>query len=457
MGKPLNVSVLRITNYKAVHEEVVTVTPGARRVALRGPNGHGKTTVLEALRDGVFGIDPSKVRPGADTAEIVIEIDGDDSLEIRRERNGAGQTLEVRRNGKTVPRAKEFLAGVLGISSFNPLDLLDPKRLKDEIMGLLGVTVTAEDVAKRLGVEPEQLPGNVDWEGSAVDAIAKARAWYAAQRTEAGRTLKAKAAVLDDARCNLPPERPAPTFSGEDLRGLEHEAGDILATERGKAGTVEATKKRITQLDSDERATLNKIREFEDELARRKAALKSLLDERTTLAKRLEETGPDAAKIAEAEAALAQVAEKRMALREHEAAQAQREACRIIGEEHAIAEARHGELDARVEKLGPALVSELIAASDDAVPGLTWDGTCFRLGDAPVDQLSDGEKIRLAVQLARRKGAGLKLLCVDGIEKLDSANMDALEEEVADDPDMILWTTEKADEVETIGAEVVRA
>lgn len=120
------------------------------------------------------------------------------------------------------------------------------------------------------------------------------------------------------------------------------------------------------------------------------------------------------------EKATADVARGRVGREARDALARAREAKAVAEKALADAETRAKELDASVKALTNDAPRALLAAAD-GIPGLTVDGDDVLLDGVSIDRLSGGEQLRFACDVAKRLNAKSKLLIVDGLERLDSA------------------------------------
>jgi hypothetical protein len=89
-------------------------------------------------------------------------------------------------------------------------------------------------------------------------------------------------------------------------------------------------------------------------------------------------------------------------------------------------EERANQLD-EIVKLARSMPSELIGNAEIPIPNLTFDGT-FKYEGKDISVLSDGEKLEFAITIAKALNSEIKIICVDGAEKLDPERFNALKE-----------------------------
>ncbi|MCO1599856.1 AAA family ATPase [Desulfosporosinus nitroreducens] len=101
-------------------------------------------------------------------------------------------------------------------------------------------------------------------------------------------------------------------------------------------------------------------------------------------------------------------------------------------------------LTQRIEK-GRELPMELLKIAALPIPGITVDSDgLIRIGQTLIDGLSDGEKLELAFRVAKAQAGELKLICLDGWNKINPSDREWIEKEINEDEYqyVILETTE---------------
>jgi len=137
---------LMITNARTI--EVVDITPRDDVVVIEGPNGQGKTTVLQMLESAFKSdTDDKIVRDGEETAQSIVNL-GDYTIR-RTIKKGKPPTIEVRRvsDGKKAEMsATEFITDITGKVKKRPIALdiasiidMDPKERLSTLMEIAGI------------------------------------------------------------------------------------------------------------------------------------------------------------------------------------------------------------------------------------------------------------------------------------------------------------------------------
>lgn len=90
-------------------------------------------------------------------------------------------------------------------------------------------------------------------------------------------------------------------------------------------------------------------------------------------------------------------------------------------------------LTQRIEK-GRELPMELLKIAALPIPGITVDTEgLIRIGQTLIDGLSEGEQLELAFRVAKAQAGELKLICLDGWNKINESDREWIENEIAED------------------------
>lgn len=197
----LQVISLKIKNFLSVAD--AELKPGQINQIV-GMNNQGKTTVLKALAFAKGGAnDGTLVKHGEDSAEVIVEL-SDKTLIRRRLKADGTQSVDVKNGeGFKRPRPQEFLDDLFDQSSFNPLDLLDPKKRNDAILASIELKLTPEILAKELGVEVKDLPP-LNFGDHGLTVIEKAHEYFYKRRAEANKDASEKKKRFDTYKADLP-------------------------------------------------------------------------------------------------------------------------------------------------------------------------------------------------------------------------------------------------------------
>ncbi len=106
------------------------------------------------------------------------------------------------------------------------------------------------------------------------------------------------------------------------------------------------------------------------------------------------------------------------------------------------------DLTARIDK-ARELPGELLKTAKMPIEGISVDAEGFiRINNTLIDGLSDGEKLELAMRIAKAQAGELKVICIDKFESLNPKAQTKLLEEMSSDEYQYFVTSTMSDEFE---------
>lgn len=379
-----------------------------------GPNGAGKTSVLEAVKAALGqGHDATLLRKGAEQGEVVLVLD--DGTAVRRRVKAGASDTQIRQDGKLVTKPGTVLAGLIDALSVNPVDFLratkkDRARVllesmpiradRDRLQAISGLDVVNAD--ERHGLE-------------VIDAVR--RDVYDA-RTGTNRAVKEKEATIAQLQAAMPA---APG-------GVEGDEGTLQAKIDDATKTRDAEYQRIaTKLESLDAAHNAKVQGIRDELQaaidKLRADAQAVIDAAVASHNAIREAaGKQRALTTQRwtdattplKAAQAAVASNRDAAAKR----------RVAQETIATMTAELGALAEAAQKQNTALdaidayKAELLAALP--IPGVEVVGGEITRAGVSFDRLNTAQQVQIAVEIAKLRAGKLGVVCVDGIELLNT-------------------------------------
>ncbi|TAK30965.1 MAG: hypothetical protein EPO40_06125 [Myxococcaceae bacterium] len=471
-------------NFRGAADTVLHLAPSG--VIAAGRNGAGKTSVIRAVRAalGVAGdATADAVRTGAPEAQVVLRTEGY-TVTRRILPEGRQPAVKVETTGAiqaAVKRPAEFLAAQAA-HSLDPLAfyLADPKLRREMLLAAMPVVVTEA----QLRAWDPSLPPSYDCSGHGLEVLARRHAEVYAARAVANRQAEESARKAKEAQAQ---SDAAPALDAPSIEEAEATLGacrSVVADLRHRATAAEqaatrsaGTRARVEQLRAqaeglearDVRELLSEetlqgreaeaaeLDEEVDRLERHLAALRTRRDElvagtRAAYARRAEAAslrGQAEALRAQAddlEAVLAGAAPVPPTDDDHRVASAAESAAldllRLARQAAAAQQLAAAAEAARVAALADqaaaqALTATVKALSKDApaalvastpgLEGLALSGDTITLHGVSLDGLCGAEQLRFAVDLAKRLGADapLRVLTVDGLERVDPEHLDA--------------------------------
>lgn len=468
-------------NFRGAPDGAVDLAPAGAIV--QGRNGAGKTSLLSAIRACLSGVGATgdAVRTGADEASVRATTTGGYTVTRRILADGRQPAVKVETTGPvaaTVKRPAEFLAAQAG-HSLDPLAffLADPARRRELVMAALPIVVSEE----QLRTWDPSLPAGYDCAGHGLEVLARRHAEVYAARAAANKAAEESGRRAKEAECAVPAAVDAPSVEEAEatlgackgvvadlearqkaaalatarsasararVDALRAKAEEIAARDLGTVysadeiagwradldaidAEIEGLERQIASLRAKRASELGII---DAALARRAAQEKALADaaalrtQADELAAALDGAAPEAPTDHDlAVAAAARAAAEDLLRLARDAAHA-RELVALADATRAKAladQAAAQALTATVRTLQREAPAALVAAS--GLDGLAVSGDAITLGGVSLDGLCGAEQLSFAVDLAKRLGATapLKVLTVDGLERVDPEHLDA--------------------------------
>lgn len=391
---------LEAENFKRL--KAVEIRPDGTIVEIRGMNGAGKTSVLDAIAAAIGGekLCPAQpVRRGADRARVSVELDEDLVVE-RRWTAGGGSRLEVRSKDGTVTHRspQKLLDALVGRLTFDPLAFMreKPERQAEVLRQLVGIDFSELDEKRR----------------QVYDA-----------RTDANRQvaqLKARIAPLPV--IEVTPDCPAEPVSGADLIG-EHER--LQATKRAndvERAALDLARGQFRLRKETVAAAAKRIADLEAQLARAR-------EEHTEAAEALRKQAEHGQVLQAKVAALVdpddEIDEVGKRLRNVEAANdlvRQRKQRDALVRELAAAEEAAKKLDFEIAAIDAQKEGALQAAKFP-VEGLGFTDAGVTLGGLPLEQASQAEQLRVSLAMGASLNPKLRVLLVRDASLLDERSL----------------------------------
>jgi len=466
----IKVTHLRFRDFRGISALDLDIPPSG--VVFSGTNAAGKTSALMGLRAAfeAIGIGPDAIRFDADKFELVVDTN---RFQVRRVTTRKSTSSEMLgSDGVPIPRAKEQMRQMLGEDSLDPLKLYlsDAKDRRKLILSACPVQITVEDLN---GWCETQQEWNTDGHGQEV--LSRVRQMFFDKRTNAGRTVDQAKAVMEVKQRDAdairvtekvdPPEvvRTHVAAIERDLAVLSERKRAALEQEEALASTKvriteirtaietrilsqerKPTSDEVAEVDARVNAAAKRFEEATRELEEARKAQASLddrlkiaedqqkdIDSLMSQAKDLEasvvnvqsEWNPefhahvvaDKEKDLEQAKANVQMAEK---AQRHKAAQAEVEEAERTYREAESAWAKLDRIVKRLTEEAPAV----LAKRSNQIPGLEVTPTAILLDGKNIDLLSGAERMRLAVEVAKRAARKAKILTIDGLEQLAPSN-----------------------------------
>ncbi len=393
---PLRAVHIKISNIAGV--EYLEFKPGAVTV-ISGPNQAGKTSVMRAIKAiAEGGHDATLQRSGSRSGEVVIEFAGGDGEKLiaSRKYSRSGSSLKVVSNGNPVPSPQSFVKKLWDAMSANPIEFLsaDQKTRVRILLEAMPVETPVQELREILGQDWQP-----DSDASAFEQIEKLHARIYLRRTEKGRELKNGKATVENLKRDLPSDEPGDyaeqvrvAVSGKQQIEHDQRSGLDQAREEYEAAvwkTREEYEAAVLRMREEHEAAIRKIDE----------AFQPLKEEKSAEIAQLEELSRQAQHVA---------GMKRTVANLHTGVQ----------QDQAVVDKLSRQLE-RLQSLREGLIKELPIKGVDVIAGE------IHMGGVEWKSLSESERMKIAIQVARHRVGDIPFICVDGAERFDSKNFKA--------------------------------
>ena len=389
---------MKITRLQAENVKRITavdITPEGSLVTIRGRNGQGKSSVLDAIAYALGGkglLPPQVIHRGAETAQVILETETY-TIKRRWTANDRSTISVTSRDGAKYPSPQAMLDRLVGRLSFDPLAFMRLKSAEQAaaLRQLVGLDFSRQD----------ELRAELYQERAIVN-----------KELAASRVLYESTTHYPDA-----PEQPV------DLNALVKQMSEMQAEVRRNDQLRAGVEKDRQELEAAKRTALAAaaaVVRAREALARAEAECKDAEDYATHRAAVLADneesisglTDPDLAEIRRrlesVETVNAQVEQNRKRALMAEGLEDAKAASDRLSREI-------GEID--VEK------ARALAEAHFPVEGLSFDGDQVTFCGLPLEQASDSERLRIAVAMGIAMNPELKVLLIRDGSLLDEDSL----------------------------------
>jgi len=440
--QPLWIKHYRLENIRAVQLEEMEC--GQVQV-FKGSEGTGKTTRLEAL-GAAFQTGkhrPALVREGADEGTVIIELTDGTRIERSYTPEGGAPRARVQRGRERPTAVQQFLDELFGEHAFDPIAFMDltGNEQTQELMQHMPV-----ELARKKTLE---LGDGREWEGVDYGAhplalLEQLEQVMCAERLEVGREEK------------MHQETAYGIFHDDLPEGFDAEAAEAASSEAlsGALGEARAHNNEVLKAELHRRKARDEQpfiqssiksfqRELDLEIERRQQEIRTLQNElELETERRQHEIEQERSKIDELtkleDDAVTWLAENEpidtddllAQLADHDKTKERLGVWRSAQEHQEKAtelKTTYLHLADLIQavRLTPGM---LLSEIDIPIENLTFNTAegWFEINGRPLDALSDGERLRLALDVARMTTGPLKVICIDRGESLDPERWEQL-------------------------------
>lgn len=416
---------LRITNFLGIGDRPpLDIKSLGKTVLVTGKNGKGKTSVLKAIKEALksSGVDPTVIHRGKDRAEIFMELT--DGTSVKRTITPTSNRVQVRKGDIDISSPQRFLDSLRGQLSVNPIEFFLAKRPEQRtiILQAIPMRLSEEQLHNLVGDFPEGfvLPP-VDFKRHGLEILEVVRkAVYETRHGENQNVTRLEKAIEQDQR-ELPDGFDFSLYTDEGLKEKREAvklAQWVISKHNAKERGLEYLVQRYEDIQEE-------IKALEAQLQRKKQELEEIEKQGVTLRTELKEAEPKLPKVLILEAELSdyegnwELSHKRRDIQHR-------------SEELGAVKTRADQLDALHTNLAQDVPRRLLAEAPLPVENLQIEGENIFVNGTELSKLSGREQIDFSSELAMATAGDLHVLCVDGIEQLDSESLTAFQEKMAE-------------------------
>ena len=443
----MKVTKIKIKNLFGISEYEAS----GKSVELVGKNGVGKSSVLDAIRYALTNSSDREyiIKNGENEGEIYIETDTGLSIN-RKARNDKADYKSVKQGNNAVGSPEAFLKTIFTPLQLEPMEFIamDKKQQNSIILNMIDYEWNMTTIKDWFGEIPQDV--NYDQNILAVlNDIQAENGYYFQHRQDINREIKAKKAVVADIEKTLPVGYDGNDWENKNIGELYTQIEKI----RKENETIEKAKRmldghdqkiRSFQADKEiklaalDKEMLAEEKRIETDLASLKEQIKALEEKKAGLA----ETKSNKAKVIESDytaavskyeaetSSYSEYADKETTPIDDLVAQADEtekmkgyvgewKRMLSINTEIGELEEQSKELTAKIEK-ARTLPGEILETANIPIDGLSVKDGMALINGLPINNLSEGEKISLALEVSIANPAGLSIVLLDGVESLAS-------------------------------------
>lgn len=445
----MKISKIKISNLFGIKE----INLDGKDIELSGANGVGKTSILDAIRYALTNSSDRDyiVKKGETEGEILIETDTGLSID-RKKRIQSSDYKSIKQNDKEINSPESFLREIFTPLQLNPVEFTqmtkeDQNRI---ILDLIDFDWDLNWIKEQFG----EIPAGINYEQNILQVlndIQSEKSPYYLERQEVQRKIRNNKAFISDIAEGLPENYNVEKWENfnltEKLKELMtikennnkiNTAKEFIKNYNNKVKGYDA--ERQISIAAEEKNIAIQKEQLEKDIARMEEQIKANKEKLNNLGKTLEDKKNIAnleyeKKVAALDESIGRA--KEYANQEPTDITEKQAECDLAEkmksyineyhrmedyqEQNEVLQAQADSLTSKIE-LARRLPGEILKTAKIPVKGLTVEDGKPLIDGKPISNLSEGEQLMLCVDVALSKPNNLKLILLDGVEKLSEDN-----------------------------------
>lgn len=455
----MKISKIKIKNLFGISEQ----TLDGKSVELSGANGVGKTSVLDSIRYALQNSSEREyiIKKGENEGEILVETDTGLTIN-RKKRTQTSDYKSIKNNGEEVPSPESFLKEIFTPMQLEPVEFTQMSKQEQNrvILDLIDFKWDLNWIKEQFG----EIPEGINYEQNILQIlndIQSENSPYFKARQNVNRDIRNNMAFIEDIAKDIPTKYDAEKWENFDLTEKLKE----LMTAKERNNKIEQAKEFVNSYDNrikgyeaerqiaitaEEKNISIEKENLQNEIVRMEEQIKANKEKLNNLGKTLEDKKSIAnleyeKKISALEESIGRAKEV-YTLQPTDITVLQSE-CDTAEEmkKHLNEYKRMKNYESEIDKLREIadeytrkielarnLPAQILENATLPIVGLTVENGMPLIDGKPISNLSEGEQLMLCVDVALSKPNNLKLILLDGVEKLSEDNRNKLYQKCKD-------------------------
>lgn len=451
----MKISKLKIENLYGIEQ----LELDGKSIELTGTNGAGKSSVLDAIRLALTNNSKRKyiVKSGEKEGRVIVKLDDGTTIDRKKRTDKSDYKSIKDENGNEINSPETFLKDIFTPLQLEPVEFLSMSEQEQNRI-LLNLIEFNKDKKEFINEKFGEIPSWVDYNDSILEILNQIQSkegQYYQTREDINRQIRSGLAIINDIAKDIPENYDSEkwrNFTLSDKYEQNNKDKEYNAKIDKCIAYKEDYKNKISQLEDKENSTLVSINSQKlEEKSKINAEIQEYENKISLLKKELENL--DNKYLLKETEAKNKTIEEKAKLEENikianEWSIKEKKDTSILENELKIAEEMKGhlneydrmsEMQERVEglketsealtnkiELARKLPGEILKEVNIPVKNLTVENGIPLVNGLTISNLSEGEKLMLCVDVTLSNPNSLKLILIDGIEKLSESNRNEL-------------------------------